>query len=93
MCGIAAKRRLRGAAARDQAQATVRSPVSSPDSPSAATDARRLLVNGRRALRRAQSKVAELGSLPMDRVGGSVCTSPTPVQLRTVVAARLISVA
>jgi transposase, IS5 family len=63
--GIAAKLRLRGAAARDEAQATVRRITGELTglAQRAATDAQRLLANARRALRRAQAKAAELAAV------------------------------
>lgn len=56
--GIAAKLRLRGAAGRDEAQATVRRITGelAELAERAAADAERLLANARRALRRAQAK-------------------------------------
>src|SRR3954454_1297082 len=60
--GIAAKLRLRGAAGRDEAQATVRRITGELGdlAERAAADAERLLTNARRALRRAQAKAADL---------------------------------
>src|SRR3954467_2450754 len=60
--GIAAKLRLRGAAGRDEAQATVRRITGELAvlAERAAADAQRLLTNARRALRRAQAKAADL---------------------------------
>ena len=60
--GIAAKLRLRGASARDEAQATVRRITGelAELAERAAADAERLLGNARRALRRARSKAADL---------------------------------
>jgi transposase, IS5 family len=62
--GIAAKLRLRGAAGRDEAQATVRRITGelAELAERAATDAERLLANARRALRRAQARAAELAA-------------------------------
>src|SRR5688572_7856708 len=60
--GIAARLRLRGAAGRDEAQATVRRITGelAELAERTAADAQRLLDNARRALRRAQAKAAEL---------------------------------
>jgi IS5 family transposase len=62
--GIAAKLRLRGAAGRDEAQATVRRITGelAELAERAAADAQRLLANARRALRRAQAKAADLAA-------------------------------
>jgi IS5 family transposase len=62
--GIAAKLRLRGAAGRDEAQATVRRITGelAELAERAAADAQRLLTNARRALRRAQATAADLAA-------------------------------
>jgi IS5 family transposase len=62
--GIAARLRLRGAAGRDEAQATVRRITGelAELAERAAADARRLLTNARRALRRAQARAAGLAA-------------------------------
>src|SRR5687768_5507158 len=62
--GIAAKLRLRGAAGRDEAQASVRRITGelAELAERAAADAQRLLANARRALRRAQAKAADLAA-------------------------------
>ena len=61
---IGAKLRLRGAQARDEAQAVVRRVTGELAglAERAATEAEELLVNARRALRRAQAKAAELAA-------------------------------
>jgi IS5 family transposase len=63
--GIAAKLRLRGAAARDEAQSTVRRITGefAGLAERAATEAQRLLTNARRALRRAQARAAKLAAI------------------------------
>jgi transposase, IS5 family len=62
--GIAARLRLRGAAGRDEAQATVRRITGelAELAERAAADAQRLLTNARRALRRAQARAAGLAA-------------------------------
>ena len=62
--GIAAKLRLRGAAGRDEAQASVRRITGelAELAERAAADAERLLANARRALRRAQARAADLAA-------------------------------
>ena len=61
---IAAKLRLRGAAAREEAQATVRRVTGelADLAERAAKDAERLLVNARRGLRRARAQAADLAA-------------------------------
>lgn len=71
--GIAAKLRLRTAAGRDEAQATVRRITGelAELAERAATDAERLLGNARRALRRARAKAAALAAVGQrDAVAG-----------------------
>jgi IS5 family transposase len=62
--GIATKLRLRSAAGRDEAQATVRRITGelAELAERAAADAERLLANARRALRRAQAKATDLAA-------------------------------
>ena len=62
--GIAAKLRLRGSQGREEAQATVQRITGELAglAERAATDAERLVANGRRALRRAQAKAEQLAA-------------------------------